>query len=44
MILVKFSSIYKMGIGYDDFGQACESPWHHQRSSWLRVDYNSHYT
>jgi RNA-dependent RNA polymerase len=26
MILVKFSSICKLGIGYDEFGQACEYP------------------
>ena len=26
MILVKFSSICKFGIGYDEFGQACEYP------------------
>ena len=28
MILVKFSIIRKLGIGYDEFGQACEYPWH----------------
>jgi RNA-dependent RNA polymerase len=27
-ICVKFSSIRKMGIGYDEFGQGCEYPWH----------------
>ena len=27
MILVKFSSIRKLGIGYDECGQACEYPW-----------------
>ena len=28
MILVKFSSIRKLGIGYDEGGHACEYPWH----------------
>ena len=33
MILVKFSSIHKLGIGYDEVGQACESPWYHHQYS-----------
>ena len=34
MILVRFSSIRKLGIGYDECGQACEYLWHrHQRSA-----------
>ena len=31
-VLVKFSSIQKLGLGYDEFEQPCESPrQHHQR-------------
>src|SRR5258708_3301042 len=37
MVFVKFSSIHKLGIGYDEFGQACESPWYHHRYSPFRV-------
>ena len=29
MILVKFSIIRKLGIGYDEFGLACKYLWHH---------------
>lgn len=36
LILVKFSSIQKLGIGYDEFGQPCESP----RNSTLRAAEN----
>jgi hypothetical protein len=33
-IFVKFSSIRKLGLGYDESGQACEYPWYrHQRSA-----------
>jgi hypothetical protein len=37
MVFVKFSSIHKLGIGYDEFGQACESPWYHHQYSPFRV-------
>jgi hypothetical protein len=32
-ILVKFSSICKLGLGSDESGQACEYPWHHHQRS-----------
>jgi hypothetical protein len=39
LILVKFSSIRKLGIGQDESGQPCESPpQHHQRFARLMVE------
>lgn len=39
MIVVKFSSIRKLGIGYDDSGQPCGSPrQHHSRPARLILD------
>jgi hypothetical protein len=37
MILVKFSSIHKLGTGYNEVGQACESPWYRYQYSALCV-------